>query len=178
MARLIKVGAGLPRQLGALREAARREGLRAIVRLEADWTRDAFGGSGVLIGVWAGGRLVGIGGLTVDPVMPGALRLRRLYVLRAARGAGVGRALVAALLVRAGPVTVVVNAPVAARRFWARLGFRAARRDGHTHAVSPHRPAVPPPARPRRELQRRRSFSSEGSRMVARPSAGRKAHRW
>jgi GNAT superfamily N-acetyltransferase len=81
------------------------------------------------------GVLAGIGGLTIEPVVPNAMRMRRFYVRRAYRRSGVGRKLATALLERARGAgrLVTVNAGPASTAFWESLGFAPDARDGHTH---------------------------------------------
>ena len=58
----------------------------ALERLRSEWQdgRQRFGRPGeALIRVVAAGRLIGIGGITVDPDYPEAMRMRRFYVARA-----------------------------------------------------------------------------------------------
>lgn len=84
--------------------------------------------------------LAGVGGLTLDPVVPGALRMRRFYVHPAFRRYGVGRKLAMALLERPGTASrrVAVNAGIAgAPAFWEALGFAAEPCCGHTHVRRP-----------------------------------------
>jgi GNAT superfamily N-acetyltransferase len=81
------------------------------------------------------GVLAGIGGLTIEPVLAGALHMRRFYVRPSFRRNGIGRKLAAALLERtwsASPL-VTVNAAPASFSFWESLGFALDNRDGHTH---------------------------------------------
>lgn len=99
--------AGLP----ALRAEARREGFHFLDRLASDWEAGAvcFDRPGeVLLAAYAADVLAGVGGLTLDPIVPGALGMRRFYVHPASGTAG---------------------APV----FWEALGFVADRCEGHTH---------------------------------------------
>ncbi len=73
----------------------------------------------------ARGGLLGLGGITRDPYAA-ALRMRRFYVLPAARGAGTGRALALAALAHgrdAGVGVVRLRCPPGAARFWEALGF-------------------------------------------------------
>jgi GNAT superfamily N-acetyltransferase len=69
--------------------------------------------------------LAGIGGVTVDPVIPEALRMRRFYIRERFRRHGIGQQLALALLAqpvgRDGPVTV--NAAAGSAPFWEALGF-------------------------------------------------------
>ena len=117
-------------------------------RLAADWnmghrfdrTSDA------LLAAWHGYALAGVGGITLDPAVPGALRLRRFYVHPSHRRRGTGRALAAALLGRALPpgTPVLVNAGTpAAALFWEGLGLVPDPGAGHTHRL-PATPAPPP----------------------------------
>jgi uridine kinase len=89
--------------LDALVVESEAEGRRFVRRLAEEWASGAnrFDGPGeALFVAWQGGRAVGVCGLNVDPyaTTPGVSRVRHLYVLRAARRLGVGRALVAAVI--------------------------------------------------------------------------------
>lgn len=88
-----------------------------------------------LLAQHATGELAGIGGLTIEPVLPGALRMRRFYVRARFRRAGIGRTLATALLERARitGLLVSVNAAPASAPFWESLDFVPDMRDGHTH---------------------------------------------
>ena len=89
----------------------------------------------------AGGVLAAIGALTLDPVVPGALRMRRFYVSARFRRHGIGRTLASALLDHAQRSTdmVTVNAATGSAPFWETLGFVAEPREGHTHVVARRR---------------------------------------
>ena len=107
-------------------------------RLIAQWKSRAirFDREGeALLAARVDGALAGIGGLTIEPVLPGALRMRRFYVRPLFRRAGIGRKLATALLepVRIIGVLVTVNAAPASVSFWESLGFAPDMRDGHTH---------------------------------------------
>jgi GNAT superfamily N-acetyltransferase len=134
-----KAGAELPAGFHALCEAANGEGYRHLDRLTADWRAgfrlDRDGEA--LYAVRVGGELVGIGGLTVDPVIPGTLRMRRFYVRASYRRHGIGHLLAERLLARARPLRqrITVNAAPGSERFWEVLGFVAERRDSHTHVL-------------------------------------------
>lgn len=112
--------------------------------LREDWHAGTlrFDGWGdALFAAHIGNALVGLCGLTRDPYLPDEVvgRLRRLYVLRAARRLGVGRALVRAVAVQAagnGYPRLRVRAPVAAFAFYERCGFlRAVGEKAATHTM-------------------------------------------
>jgi len=136
----------LPEGFETLRAAALAEGHRHVERLAKDWEAGTtrFDREGeALLAVRSGGVLAGIGGLTVDPVVPCALRMRRFYVHPSFRRGGVGRQLATALLMRAGngrPITV--NAAAGSTAFWLALDFVPDMRDGHTHVLTSNRPAA------------------------------------
>src|SRR5205807_9615223 len=69
--------------------------------------------------------LAAVGGLTIDPAVPGALRMRRFYVRQQCRRSGIGRRLATALLERAAEAgrPVTVNAGAGSEPFWTALGF-------------------------------------------------------
>lgn len=128
----------LPIGFDVLRAEARAEGYLFVERLAADWMSGTmrFDREGeALLSAHVTDVLAGIGGLTIEPVVPDALRMRRFYVRQAYRRSGIGRQLATALLERArnaaSPVTV--NAAPASTAFWESLGFAPDARDGHTH---------------------------------------------
>jgi GNAT superfamily N-acetyltransferase len=80
--------------------------------------------------------LAGIGGLTIEPTVPGAFRMRRLYVRQPLRRQGIGCDLALALIELARGAAITVNAGnTDAATFWLRLGFTPDPRDGHTHML-------------------------------------------
>ena len=87
------------------------------------------------------GTLAGIGGLTIEPVVSNALRMRRFYVRPTFRRSGIGRELVLSLLtrVRLGQV-VTVNTAQHSGSFWEAMGFTPDKRDGHTHVLERTKP--------------------------------------
>ncbi len=127
----------LPAGFETLRAEARREGHTMIETLAAGWTAGIlrFDRPGeALFAARVGATLAGIGGLTQEPAIPGALRMRRFYVRAAYRRSGVGRALVGELLRRtARPITA--NAASGSEAFWEAFGFTPDRRDGRTHIL-------------------------------------------
>jgi GNAT superfamily N-acetyltransferase len=128
----------LPAGFDALRAEARAEGYLFVERLATDWLSGTlrFDREGeALLAARVNGVLAGIGGLTIEPVVPHALRMRRFYIRLPYRRSGIGRMLVTALLERARNATslVTVNAAPASAAFWEALGFVPDARDGHTH---------------------------------------------
>jgi GNAT superfamily N-acetyltransferase len=129
----------LPQGFELLRHAADGEAYGMLAVLAKEWAdaTNRFDKPGeALVAAYDGGRLVGVGAMTLDPHVPDALRMRRFYVSSRYRRHGVGRALARALLERpetAGKM-ITLNAPqVEAARFWEALGFIRDNRDGHTH---------------------------------------------
>ena len=140
---LQRVTTELPAGFDALRAEARAEGYRFVERLANDWISltARFDRDGeALLAVRVNGVLAGIGGLTIDPVVLDALRMRRFYVRLAYRRSGIGRKMATALLepARSAGGLVTVNAAPASTAFWESLGFAADARDGHTHVYQLH----------------------------------------
>jgi GNAT superfamily N-acetyltransferase len=140
MLRLAEVVEQLPSGFDSLRAEARAEGRRFLERLANDWASGTmqFDHAGeALFAAHIDDVLAAVGGLTIDPHVAGALRMRRFYVRAQFRRNGVGRALAEVLLERARwlnrPVTV--NAAVGSVPFWEALGFVADAREGHTHIL-------------------------------------------
>ena len=130
----------LPSGFDLLRAEAQAEGYRHLNRLAEEWaahTARFDRGGEALLAARLDGDLAGIGGLTIDPAIPGALRMRRFYVAKSFRRHGIGRALAEKLLAgaRALRCPVTVNAAAGSEPFWALLGFIPERRDGHTHVI-------------------------------------------
>ena len=87
-----------------------------------------------LLAAYSRGVLAAIGGITVDPIVAEALRMRRFYVRPAFRRTGIGGEIAEALLKMAPSVPVVtLNAAVNSVPFWEALGFVPQARDRHTH---------------------------------------------
>ena len=95
--RLEPVIENLPYDFDVMRVEACTEGYRFVERLATDWeagvTRFDRDGE-ALVGARVDDVLAGIGGLTLDPVVSGALRMRRFYVRPSFRKHGIGRKLV------------------------------------------------------------------------------------
>ncbi len=123
--------ASLPADVSILLTASRAEGHNLVERLVDDW-RDGsnrFDRPGeIAFEARIGTRLVGVGGLNRDPYHddPQVGRIRHVYVSTAARGDGVGTALVTALIGHArGRFTRVRLRTVtsAGSAFYSALGF-------------------------------------------------------
>jgi GNAT superfamily N-acetyltransferase len=139
MIRLEQVADALPAGFEALRAEARDSGHSMLDTLAAEWSSGAtrFDRRGeMLLAAYDGDALAGIGGLMLEPAIPGALRLRRFYVALAYRRHGVGRALADALLQQAPSKTIACNAAAGSETFWEALGFEPDRRDGRTHRLA------------------------------------------
>jgi GNAT superfamily N-acetyltransferase len=128
VARLFDLPAGALSRLVAESE---REGWRFVRRLADEWTAgtNRFDQPGeALWAAWVDGTLIGVCGLNADPYTsdPAIGRVRRLYVLGAFRGRGVGQLLVQAVLQSARTrfrSLRVRTASAAAARLSERLGF-------------------------------------------------------
>jgi GNAT superfamily N-acetyltransferase len=137
---MVPVVERLPAGFDALRQNAHAEGHRNMDRLAEDWASGAqrFDAAGeALLAALVAGELACVGGITADPMMPGALRMRRFYVRTVFRRHGVGRRLAETLIASVHPgVRLSVNAGTQqAARFWEALGFMPDRRAGHTHTL-------------------------------------------
>lgn len=131
----------MPQEILALESAARREGYHHITRLVQEWsageTRFEHDGER-LLGAYVDQALVGIGGMTVERDVAGALRMRRFYVHPAMRGRGVGRMLALVLLDHARSFCSLVTVHAGndgAAKFWLSLGFQPGGWGGHTHVL-------------------------------------------
>jgi len=139
--------------LDALIAESIAQGFQFLSTLQAEWHSGAnrFLQPGeCLVGAFNGSELAAIGGLNRDPFLgdPAIGRIRRIYVRSAARGNGLGTALVRFLLAEAQPhfrqVRLRAATPQAAR-LYELLGFRAIADPDATHAttiqsqpISPH----------------------------------------
>jgi GNAT superfamily N-acetyltransferase len=127
----------LPADFDAMCREARAEGHQFLDRLANDWASGMMRfdrPAEALLAAYSEGVLAGIGGITIDPIVRDALRMRRFYVRPAFRRTGIGGQIAQALLERAGSVPVVtLNAAVKSLPFWETLGFVPEARDGHTH---------------------------------------------
>ncbi|MBY5351491.1 GNAT family N-acetyltransferase [Rhizobium leguminosarum] len=142
----------LPQEIADLESEARREGYLHVARLIDEWSAGdiKFEHHGErLLGAYIDDALIGIGGVTVDPAMSGALRMRRFYIRPAMRGCGIGRMLALVLLDPARSCCSIVTVHAGnddAARFWESLGFQPHGRDGHTHLFALQRHSDDPAA--------------------------------
>jgi GNAT superfamily N-acetyltransferase len=128
--------------LQQLREESSREGFRFMERLFEEWASGAnrFSAPGeALFLAIADGKVVGVCGLNCDPYAhdPRIGRVRRLYVLRAHRRSGVGRALLDAVVAYARDHFSLLRVRTeAAGDFYTAHGFRRVASDAEaTHAL-------------------------------------------
>jgi len=134
----------LPQEIKGLASEARREGHLHIIRLIDEWSAgdNRFERDGErLLGAYVNEALAGVGGMTVEAAISGALRMRRFYVRPAMRGRGIGRMLALALLDHARSFCTVVTVHAGnegAAKFWESLGFQPDGRDGYTHILELH----------------------------------------
>lgn len=136
----------LPALLAPLRARAAAEGYNHIERLCADWAsganRFSRPGERFLLARSPDGDVIACGGLNIDPFEPGGRtgRLRRVYVAPSARGKGLGRRLIAALLADHPFDRITVRAgPADAGRFYEALGFEAVSHPTRTHVRATRR---------------------------------------
>lgn len=137
--RLQRVTTSLPAGFEALRAEAAAAGYRMLDTLADAWASGAtrFDRPGeALIAAFVDEALAGIGGATLEPTLPGALRMRRFYVALAYRRAGIGRALAEVLLRGAEGRPITCNAAAGSEAFWETLGFAPDRRDGRAHRLA------------------------------------------
>lgn len=135
----------LPDEILVLAAEARSEGYGMVDRLVSEW-HDGFRYTRrdeTLILARSGEEPAATGGVTQDPAIPEALRMRRFYVRRAFRRSGLGRRLAELLMERAQQTgrSIYVHAGTAeGSLFWESLGFVREDVAGHTH-ILPDRPA-------------------------------------
>ncbi len=131
----------LPCDFEILRHDAACEGKRFVERLHAEWESGRQRFTGVheaLMTARVNGDLAGIGGLTVDPGMTFAMRMRRFYIRPSHRRHGIGRQLAMTLLKRSiatGTIVTVNTDDAGAALFWETMGFQHHPQAGHTHRL-------------------------------------------
>lgn len=128
----------LPADFGPLRDLSVREGFGMLPRLELQWAEGKqFQRPGeILLGGFADGQLVAIGGLT-QTREPHILRVRRVYVRPDFRRTGVGGTLMRALIAHAQSQNAreleLLTDTQAGARFYESLGFVPVIEEGTTH---------------------------------------------
>ena len=143
MIRVVLLVDGLPDDFAAVMREAAAEGYRMLDRLATEWASGAhrFTRPGeALLAAYSHDVLAGIGGLTVEPAIAGAFRMRRFYVRPGYRRVGVARRLALALLDRLprSGQTITVNAAGGSEPFWEALGFARVQGAGWTHSLILH----------------------------------------
>ena len=141
IARLSEVS---PERLAALLADSERQGWRIVRRLVDEWMSGAnrFDRAGeALFAARLGERLVGVGGLNIDPFVAGPRRgrVRHVYVHSECRRQGIGEQLMGEILAAArGPFDHLSlrTANPAAARLYERLGFQVSTESEHaTHVM-------------------------------------------
>ena len=125
----------LPGDFPKLIESAEAEGFQALTTLARNFesgTNRFYRAGEVLLTLWDGDDLLGVGGLNRDPYFPkqNVGRLRHLYVLPSLRSQGLGRSLVEALEARAQdvfPILQLFTQSVRAGAFYEALGYQVVR---------------------------------------------------
>lgn len=128
----------LPSDFGALRDLSVREGFGMLPRLERQWAEGKrFQRPGeILLGGFADGQLVAVGGLT-QTQNSDTLRVRRVYVHPDFRRQGLGHRLMQALIRHAESLPVreleLFTDTEAGAQFYESLGFVPVAEEGTTH---------------------------------------------
>ncbi len=158
--------------LKELRVESLREGYKFVERLCAEWVsganRFSAPGEALFLAV-SGGQMVGVCGLNRDPYTrdPDIGRVRRLYVARAHRRGGVGRALLEAVVDSARDRFKRLRVRTdAGGKFFEALGFRRISSEAETTHVLELLPIVSAASRP---MKRRARFTAP----LRRRSSGR-----
>ena len=136
---LVRIRQDLP-DLSDLAAAAQADGHSITARLVTEWAdhRNRFDGPGeALLVALIDERIVGVGGITIEPSEPQSFRMRRLYVLPGCRRAGVGRALVEAPIAEHPLEKITVHAGTqTAPVFWEECGFRPTCGKAYSHVLA------------------------------------------
>ena len=141
MIRLEPVTDTPPAGFDAIRRDARAERYNMLDRLASEWEsgEQRFTRPGeALLAAYSENALAGIGGVTVEPSIAGAFRMRRFYVRPPYRRLGIARRLALALLegLPSANRLVTVNAAPGSEAFWEALGFAPVTAEGWTHLLT------------------------------------------
>ncbi len=135
------LGNPLAADIMMLAETARQDGYNHILRIAEERSAgiNRFERRGEsLLGAHDQGRLIAVGGMTVEPSRVDWLRMRRFYVSRQYRGRGIGRRLAEHLLEHARSFTPVVTVHAGsddAISFWQAMGFQPLTGESYTHTL-------------------------------------------
>jgi ribosomal protein S18 acetylase RimI-like enzyme len=119
----------LPEDFDLLRTASRSEGYECLERLQCEWQTGVqqfqhFGEMLAIVRIDT--QIAAIEGISRDPKVPDAYRMRRFYVLGSYRRMGLGRLLVQRLLEQDGldeKLITVHAGDEGAQKFWQAMGF-------------------------------------------------------
>ena len=133
----------IPAGLAELAEHAAAERVNNVQRIFDGWNsgkeRYDRPGEAILAALSGPGQVVAVGGITVCPMVDGALRMRRFYVHPQWRRRGVGRGLAETLVSSgfqvAATITCNAGATAEAPRFWEAMGFERVDTPGVTHVL-------------------------------------------
>ena len=136
------VRGSLPADLAILREHAAAEGYGFLERLADQWSDGAVTfeapGEALLVARFQDA-IAGVGGITVDPFDPEALRMRRFYVHPVHRRRGVAQTLATALIrdaLKTGRPLYVNAGTAVAPDFWEKMGFIPVKGERHSHTFA------------------------------------------
>jgi GNAT superfamily N-acetyltransferase len=128
-----------------LNDLAKSENINVVSKLISSWSvsKAFFGDRGE--GLWIArttesGEVIGVGGITICPTLPGCRRVRRFYISPQWRRCGVATALANQCIERAksaGVLTVTCHAAASAMapRFWESIGFEPVEDSDITHVM-------------------------------------------
>ena len=128
-----------------LNDLAKSENIQVVSKLISSWSdsKAFFGDRGE--GLWIArttesGEVIGVGGITICPTLPGCRRVRRFYIAPHWRRRGVATALANRCIERAksaGILTVTCHAAAStmAPRFWESIGFEPVEDSDITHVM-------------------------------------------
>lgn len=142
MVQIVRVVEALPEGFGALRDAARAEGIRNMDMLAEQWADDSqrFEEPGALFAAFLDGELAGVGGVTPQMgLAEPAMRMRRLYVAPTFRRASVGQVLAGAMIQQGLQAVRLLTSNARASEstgpFWEAMGFEPVEAPDFTHLL-------------------------------------------